>query len=359
MAVYLFLIGFSVLHFLLGYASGKREKTNRNTILFFFIGMMILIWLRAPYIGSDTRNYLRTFERASRLGFSDVFEAYDGEYGYYILNTLIARIYDNERFFLLCIALVSVVPVMCFYKKYSENALITIGLFLMFLFSMYFSGMRQICAMAFAFPAYYAAKEKKIFRFALCVIAAMMFHTSAFALALLYPVYHAKIKKNRFILLIPIILFVYWQRANIFLFLLDFMPEQYGEDYAELTASAAIAVLLLMILLVMFTYITADEKKLDPELIGLRNLLVLSMVLQIFASINNIAMRLNYYYLLFVPVTISRYVHLSSRRYIQVARLAEVILSVFFIIYFISEMYTGTDILNVFPYEFYFQNQYF
>ena len=359
MAVYLFLIGFSVLHFLLGYASGKRQKTNRNTILFFFIGMIVLIWLRAPYIGSDTRNYLRAFERASRLGFSDIFEAYDGEYGYYILNMLIAMLYDNKQFFLLCIALVSVIPVMCFYKKYSENALITIGLFLLFLFSMYFSGMRQICAMAFAFPAYYAAKEKKIFRFSLCVLAAMMFHTSAFALALLYPIYHAKIKKNSFILLVPVIMFVYWQRANIFLFLLGFMPERYEEGYAELTASAAVAVLLLMVLLVMFTYITADEKKLDQELIGLRNLLVLSMVLQIFASINNIAMRLNYYYLLFVPVTISKYVHLSRRRYVQVARLAEVILSVFFIIYFISQMYTGADILNIFPYEFYFQNQYF
>ena len=358
MAVYLFLIGFSVLYFLFGYASGKREKTNRNTILFFFIGMMILIWLRAPYIGTDTRSYLRMYERAVRIGFSNIFEVYDGEYGYFALNMLIAMLYDNKQFLLLCIALVSVVPVMCFYKKYSENALITIGLFLLFLFSMYFSGMRQICAMAFVFPAYYAAKEKKILRFALCVIAAMMFHTSAFALALLYPVYHAKIKKNSFILLIPVIMLVYWQRAKVFLFLLSFMPARYEESYAELTASAAVAVLLLMILLVMFTYITADEKKLDHELIGLRNLLVLSLVLQIFASINSVAMRLNYYYLLFVPVTISKYVHLSSRRYVQVARLAEGILSVFFILYFISEMYTGADILNLFPYEFYFQNRY-
>ena len=356
MAVYWFLIGFPVIYFLTRYAPGKREKTNRKTILFFFIGMIILLWLRSPYIGADTPNYLRMYVRARNIGFSGILTAYEGEYGYFALNMLVAALYDNQQFFFLCIGVVSLFPVMLFYAKYSENALITIGLFLLFLFSMYFSGLRQVCAMAFVFPAYYATKEKRIFKFLLCVIAATMFHTSAYALALLYPVYYAKIKKSWWGFLVPVIAVVYWQRVRVFNFLLYFLPDQYQERYAELTESAAVTVLILMILLVVFTYIISDEKKLDQETSGFRNLLVLSMVLQIFASINSVAMRLNYYYLLFVPITISKYVHLSVRRYAQIAKLAEVILSVFFIVYFIMQMYMGADILRIFPYKFYFQN---
>ena len=101
MAVYLFLIGFSVLYFLFGYASEKREKTNRNTILFFFIGMIVLIWLRSPYIGIDTFNYLGMFKHAARTDFSDILKVYEGEYGYFALNMLIAALSDNKQFFIL------------------------------------------------------------------------------------------------------------------------------------------------------------------------------------------------------------------------------------------------------------------
>lgn len=354
MTVYLFLIGLSVLNFLFGYTTGEQKKANRNSILIFFIGMVILIWLRSPNIGTDIRDYLAMYERAKNFGFANILKAYDGEYGYFALNMLVAAVYDNHQFFLLCIGLVSLVPVIIFYAKRSENALITIGLFLLFLFPMYFSGLRQICAMAFVFPAYYAAKEKKLLKFILFVVVAMTFHTSAFALALLYPVYHIKIRKNWVPLLMLVFVIIYLLREPIFAALLHLMPERYQDMYSELTSYSAVTVLLLLILFVAYTYITSDAGKLDADSVGLRNLLVLSMVLQIFASINSVAMRLNYYYLLFVPITVSKYVHLSNRMYSQVAKLAECILSVFFIVYFIWDMYTGADVLNLFPYQFYF-----
>lgn len=354
MAVYLILIGLSVFSFVFGHTIGNRRNANRSTLLVFFIGMILLIWLRAFSIGTDTYNYLNMYERAKNIGFGRIKGTYDGEYGYFALNMLIAAIYDNHHFFLLCIGLVSLVPVIFFYIKNSGNALITIGLFLVFLFSVYFSAFRQTCAMAFAIPAYYAAREKKAVPFVLWVIVAMTFHTSAFALFLLYPVYHMQIKKKWFYLLGFVFVITYLFRVQIFSLMLRFMSSRYQDNYANLTSSSAITVLLLMIMLVVYTYVTSDDEMLDKEAIGLRNLLVLSMALQMFASINSVAMRLNYYYLLFVPITVSKYVHFCNIEFAQVARLAEWILATFFIIYFIVNMYSGSDILRIFPYEFYF-----
>ena len=354
MAVYLLLIGVCVLNYLFGNTSGNMNKVNRKTILFFFVGMILLVWLRSPSIGTDTRNYIAMYERASLLDFSDLLRVYYAEYGYFALNMVLSSIYDDYRFLFLCIGLISIVPIMLFYMKKSENALISIGLFLLLLFSMYFSGMRQICAMAFVIPAYYATQEKKLVKFILCVAAAMLFHASAFAIALLYPMYRIKLKKSWFPFLAVMFVIIFLLRTQIFTMILSILPSRYQESYGEFTESSAVAILLMMVLFVVYTYVLTDESKLDEETIGLRNLLVLSMVLQIFASINSIAMRINYYYLLFVPVTMSKYVHLSTKRYSQIAKVAETVLSLFFMGYFIFNMYNGADALRIFPYSFSF-----
>ena len=45
-------------------------------------------------------------------------------------------------------------------------------------------------------------------------------------------------------------------------------------------------------------------KKMDEEAFALRNILTFAMVLQSFASLNYLVMRMNYYYILLVPIAL-------------------------------------------------------
>lgn len=49
-----------------------------------------------------------------------------------------------------------------------------------------------------------------------------------------------------------------------------------------------------------------QESKMDKDIIGLRNILFLSAFLQCFTLVNYWAMRMNYYFLIFLPILISK-----------------------------------------------------
>ena len=93
-----------------------------------------------------------------------------------------------------------------------------------------------------------------------------------------------------------------------------------------------------------------DYQKLDYEVVGLRNLLVLCVVLQVFSGVHSIAMRMNYYYLLFVPILIPRIIQYGNRRSKTILQLSVVCMLTFFTIYYFYYAYTDIDILNVYPY---------
>ena len=88
----------------------------------------------------------------------------------------------------------------------------------------------------------------------------------------------------------------------------------------------------------------------DESFIGLRNLLLLATFIQVFASINTIVMRLNYYVLVFLPILIPKVKINCKREFKRISYVAELVMMVFFTFYFFYNGYTGADILNIYPY---------
>ena len=72
--------------------------------------------------------------------------------------------------------------------------------------------------------------------------------------------------------------------------------------------------------------------------------------MQSFASVNSVAMRLNYYYLIFIPLLIPKVADGARTELRQLARVSTVVFVCFFFFWFFKEAYTGADILQVFPY---------
>lgn len=322
-------------------------KTQSSSIDTFMLIFVLLLSLRGIQCGIDTRQYYILYTQYSSHSISELIADYKLEWGYKILNKLIDLTVGDFQALLCITSILCVLPVWCFYRKESENPLLTIALFLAVApFQLYFSGIRQAIAMAMVVPAWYAAKHKCPGAFLFSVFIAMLFHTSAFIMLPLYPLYWAKITKKWLWFVIPSIIGIYYFRATIFNILIKLL----WQDFKRSSETGAIMVLILLSLFAVYSYVLPDEKKLDQDTIAMRNILLLSTVIQIFAMLHPLSMRMNYYFLLFIPVLLPKIANRREKKFAGIAQLSVIVMTVYFLCFFLNNAVNGADSLNIFPY---------
>ncbi len=342
----------AVLMMLFGRRSDKfsEEKKNKVVLLFFFGILLAILMVRHENVGVDIKNYLGMFKQASSFSFKEIFEFYEDEYGYYLLNKLISIFTDNKQIFLAIIAVISIIPLALLYIKNSENAMLTIAIFLITSnFAILFSALRQAIAVAIVAISYKYIKEKKLWKFLLLILLAFFFHKSALIALLLYPMYHMNITKPKLFIFVPIIGFVFVFNKPIFEFMLQFLGE-YGEGYSY-EETGGYMMIILFALFVLLAYIAPDESKMDKETIGLRNIMVLTLTMQTFALASPVAMRMNYYNIMFVPLLLPKIINRCHDRNRKTYQFIELGLIVFFILYYFYKAHSGEDVLQLYPYK--------
>ena len=353
MLPYYIMVGVPILFYLLYGGTNQyfnNEKKQRATLWIFFVIVFLLLALRHKTIGVDLSSYLPRFESVKKLSFSQIFKEFDDEYGYWIFNKIISLLTGDKQWFLTIVAAVTLVPLAKLYIKESEQALLTISIFLIMPnFGMMFSGLRQTLAIAIVAISFKYVKEKKLIKFILLVALAMTFHTSAFIAFLIYPFYHMNITKGKLFAFIPAIILVLIFNKPIFEFLLEFLGE-YGERY-EYEETGAYTMIILFILFVVFSYFSPDESKMDKEAIGLRNIGVFSLMLQIFALANPLAMRMNYYYIIFFPLLIPKVINRAHDRNKPIYRFVGLIMAIFFFIYYMYTANQASGYMQIYPYK--------
>lgn len=343
---YLFLIGIPAFISTITREKYSKNKKGNIVISMFFFLLIVILALRGADCGNDTMSYKYFFEISKRTNWGDIFNI-DMEYGYAIFQKVISVILPDYQCFLGIVAVISVLPVWLFYRKVSEMSLLSIALFVAVApFSMYFSGVRQVIAMAFAIPAFYFAIDRKLIQFLLIAVFAFLFHRSAFILLLLYPICRIKITKKWLWFAIPVIGIVFIFNEQIFTFLMIFINDFYT---GEVTYTGAYTILLLLIIFAIYSYVVPDESKLDDETIMLRNILLLAVCMQCFASINPLAMRMNYYFLIFIPILIPKIVRRCKTKYKRMVKISILVMMVFFTTYFFINISSGGG-LNIYPY---------
>jgi hypothetical protein len=104
----------------------------------------------------------------------------------------------------------------------------------------------------------------------------------------------------------------------------------------------------------VFAFLIPDESCLDTETLGLRNFLLFSLFLQMFAPLHMLAMRMNYYYIIFIPLLMPKIVACSSKKWEQFSIVGRHVMVVFFLVYFFWSAKDGGG-LHVFPYHFFWE----
>lgn len=350
MLVYYLLVIIPLIFYLLGRIKGKRF--NKVVISVFFIFLIALLSLRSVKCGTDLVLYFPNFNRLPYVPWESIFLlSSKGEHLFNILGKIVSIISGDFQVFLTVIALLSLVPIAKKYKKDSNDALLTIALFLTVApFSMFFSGLRQSCAMGLVILSFIFIEKKQILRFIIVIVIASLFHDSALFCLVLYPIYYAKITKKWLYVIVPIMVMIFVFNEQIFSFVLQFASSTYQERYSQITSTGAYSILILLVALAVYCFIFPDKEKIDQKFIGLRNILLLSICVQCFAPINPIIMRINYYNLLTVPILIPMVITYAKPANRKMIKLIEMAMCIFLIAYFFYNAYTGEDILNVFPY---------
>ena len=350
MTPYFLLLGLPAFFSLFNEKKKAEKKASVFALDIFFLILLVLLSLRSVQCGIDLSNYHYYFVQVKGVGFFDLFSVYL-EPGYFLLAKLTQIISENFQVFLAVTSMITVIPIWMMYRKESSNAYLTVILFATVApFTMYFSGLRQILAMTLAVPAYYFTKKKKLFSFLLIIAVAYFFHQSSLLLLLLYPIYHVKLTKNAFFFVVPAMLAVLYFNSDIFSLTMRFLGDRYVERYQAMTSTGAYTVLILLFLLAFYAFLIPDPEKMDADTAGLRNILLVCVVIQCFAPIHTIAMRMNYYFLIFIPILIPKLNAVAKSSYRQLASMSAVAMNLVFTAWFFWNAYMGGDALNIFPY---------
>lgn len=335
---------------------GSRRILESSCVLpvYFFL-LILLLSLRHDTLGTDLVSYKYYFRRIAALSFGNL-----GRMGledlYVVLNWLISRVTSDFQVFLAVIAIITVLPIAWLYCEDREHGFLKIILFMnMSNFVLLFSGLRQCVALAVGCLAFHYVREKKPLRFALTALIALGFHHSAFMIFLYYPLYYANFKKKHLWYVIPAILLVFVFNRPIFSMVVNILSMFSNEKYAaDMSNTGAYTMLLLFIAFAVFSYVIADEKHMDREALGLRNYLLTAVVLQGFAPLHPLAMRLNYYYILFIPILIPKIFKNAKQFPDDVVLFMKTCFVAFFTAYYLYSTYisckTGISALDTYPY---------
>lgn len=349
---------FSLCHALRDDRPGRlpRQLPKKNyTILLFFVLYFLLLALRREDIGTDFASYIRSFTRFRDYTWGEAFTTSRWEAGFVVLAKLIGIFTASPQVYAAIIAALCVFPVARLYYHESEDDVTVMALFTIFpVFLMNFSGLRQAIAIAFAPAVYYAARERKLVRAILLSLAATLFHTSGVTLLLLYPVYHMKLRAGHLLWIAPVFAFSYVFKSSLYFLLLPLFGSNYASRYAELSQTGATTMLILFALFTLYAFWGPNDEQLDEDTRGLRNLMVLVLFIQVFASISTLAMRLNYYFLVFIPLLIPRISHRITRMDVRYVQLIRIGIAAFFVMYYYIKIHTQ-DGLNIHPYAFFWQ----
>ncbi len=350
MIIYLLLIFLPILFYYFSVRLFPKDRRGRISITIFFAIFLFMLMFRDETVGRDVANYHWIFSKISHTEWSSLAKS-NIELGFVYLNKLISSMGGNFRFLLAVSSLITIIPIWLLYRNETEDSPTEIAVFInMSTFLVMFSGMRQAIAVSIGIIAFTFVKRKKLIFFIITVLVAIAFHSSAFVLFLMYPIYFIRLKKIMLPIVAAIIGVIFIFNRPIFSFLSVFISDAHNAD-KSITSTGAYSMIILLVLFAVFSFIIPDEGNMSTEGYGLRNLLLISIVIQLFAPVNFLAMRMNYYFLIFIPLLLSKVVSHPSLKWRQVSFLGKhVIILAMLISFFIISV--RQNALDTFPYKF-------
>lgn len=324
-----------------------RNRFSRLAIIISFVLLAGIVALRDESVGRDTLSYIRAIERVQ----NNTLTVLDRDWlpiGFRLLIRLLSytRIpgeYIAHFIFGIC----AVVTLYCFYRIFWEMSdYPTVSLYIFFSFCLYFQMMnqfRQMLAVSVTFLAY-RYLNKSFIKFAVLIILASCFHTSAIIMFPCYFISKWKISKN--------IIMFYFIAAVVALFsfsLIVRILKKYTNSGAvylgwevydvSFTTSSIINLIVRILLLLISLKVYKPLIKKDKNNNTLYHMIIICTILQLFAVISYIFGRITTYFFLYYIILLPKVFQEYKRYFTKDSSLIYKILIVFLLFVYQSVYY--------------------
>lgn len=295
----LFLCFFSILFY--------REKDHGKQLFCSFILLFIIMGFReARLIGNDSAtSYLNHYINAM---YNPIDMAWNKNVGFYILFKCFAANNIDYQVFLIFEAAFVCYAYGRLLKKYSPDPFISILWFLgMLYYTLLFSALKQAFAMALVCFAFDAMMQKKIVRYLVYVVLAMLFHFPAIVFLPAYWLVKMKIDKHFLFTLFIAFVLVFIFRERILNLANDiYYGEGSGYTYSSNAKFLGTKVILMVFSIVVGVLLRKPDYRQDSIYTSILMIMCFAAVFQTFCYYNNIFERMaDYYYqfsILFIPM---------------------------------------------------------
>lgn len=286
-----------------------RDKQKANKYFAFIVCTHAVLFraLANPYNYSDTEFYALAYQDLADASWIE-FLLYTKEWGvgYIFLNWILGHINSDPQFLFASLSVISIVPVIWFYYKTSNNLLLSMMIYLTYpmMYYMGFGVVRQHAAVAYVLLSlYYIGEYNKSIPLALL---ACSLHTSA-------------------ILALP---FFFWRKFNIKkigivgysvfviigLFAISFIAplvikyfevSRYDDALVEEGTRNNVVPVVLMGSLLVMSAINGLKKKLEPRKFEILSFLMYGLIIAIFSMGMDQLGRATIYFFYVIPVTVT------------------------------------------------------
>jgi hypothetical protein len=334
----------------------NNYERNKIVILTSCTAIVLIQGLRSVYVGVDLLSwnpnhpsgYIYALRHAKDLNFFSGQKLFNYEIGYSLYTQVFSKLNISDQLYLFIVAITIILPIAYIWIKNSKMPGLSVLIYITLgFFTFSFSGLRQSIALAITFFSFKYIQERNIIKFLLCVILAMLFHTSAIIFLIAYPLYYIRIRFHHFMFLIPLMMLIFILKTEIFLLIYYLYKGVAGT--VEITN--AYTMLIVMIVVLALAYIFGDKDKNNLNFNAYKNYMLMAIIVQIFASQSSIIMRAGFYYYIFITLLIPEVI--KNQRDAKV-RMVTVTILILALIYFFQKT-TGDGYLNVSPYYFYWQ----
>jgi hypothetical protein len=133
------------------------------------------------------------------------------------------------------------------------------------------------------------------------------------------------------------------------------LGERYFERYGEIQKTNGYSVWLFFVLMLSFSFLILNENKTTSEISGLRNVLVLMTLIQGFAPISPIAMRMNYYFIMLFPIIMPKIINKPKEGWENITQFTKWGLVVFLTFFFFYKIHFTENVVRAWPYIAYWE----
>lgn len=158
----------------------KKLDKQRKIYLFSVFGFLAFFaCFRGSTVGTDTAEYLKTFQLVKTYGYAGFGLDHSLEYGYFFIVQLFTQLFDNGQSIIIFFTGLTYALIAYAIYKHSEDVVMSSFLFVVWILPSTMNGMRQHFAFALVLFSFIKMCEQKKLQSFLLIIIAVTFHNSA------------------------------------------------------------------------------------------------------------------------------------------------------------------------------------